>query len=152
VGSALTRLDERLAQRPIDVQLPSDLPLLSVDPVLLEQLFVNVLENAAKYTPAGTRIEIRAARQAESVLIDIVDHGPGLPPGCEEKVFDKFFRGPHVGMSGAGLGLPICRGIAEAHGGSIHAENVRGGGAAFRIALPIGGVPPALPQREGAAA
>ena len=150
VSSALTRLEQRLGSREISVRLPASLPLLLVDPVLLEQLFVNLLENAAKYTPAGTAIEIHAHKAHDQVEIEVIDHGPGLPPGSEERVFDKFYRGQHSGISGAGLGLPICRGIAEAHGGSLRAESRPGAGAVFCVSLPIGGVPPAGPQPEGA--
>ncbi|MET0390628.1 MAG: sensor histidine kinase KdpD [Polyangiales bacterium] len=151
VGSALTRLEDRLGERAISVQIAADLPLLLVDPVLFEQLLVNLLENAAKYTPAGTPIELHAARGSSGVVIDVRDHGPGITPGHEEKVFDKFFRGSHVGVAGAGLGLPICRGIAEAHGGTIHALQPHDGkgGAAFRITLPDA---PAPPESAGAAA
>ncbi|HTU61523.1 MAG TPA: sensor histidine kinase KdpD [Polyangiales bacterium] len=152
IGSALTRLEERLGEREILVTLEPALPLLLFDPVLIEQLFVNLLENAAKYTPAGTRIEIGAWRQGDSVVIDVLDHGPGLPSGSEEKVFDKFYRGSHTGVSGAGLGLPICRGIVEAHGGTIRAERRANAGALFRITLPVGGQPPTVPQPEEAAA
>jgi two-component system, OmpR family, sensor histidine kinase KdpD len=152
VGSALTRLEDRLGDRSVTVRLPSDLPLLFVDPVLFEQLFVNLLENAAKYTPPGTPIEITAKRAGETVVIELIDYGPGLSPGSEEKVFDKFYRGPHVGVSGAGLGLPICRGIAEVHGGSIVAERRIGAGAVFRITVPIGGEPPADLHHQGAGA
>jgi two-component system sensor histidine kinase KdpD len=140
VGSALTRLEDRLAEHPVSVQLAADLPLLHVDAVLFEQLFVNLLENAVKYTPAGTAIELRARRERDEVMIEVIDHGPGLPRGAEEKVFDKFFRGVHTGVPGAGLGLPICRGIAEAHGGTIRAQP--GAGAVFRITLRIAGEPP----------
>jgi two-component system sensor histidine kinase KdpD len=148
VSSALTRLEDRLGDRPLSVQLPEELPLLLVDPVLLEQLFVNLLENAAKYTPAGTPIEIRARREHDHVVVKLIDHGAGLPPGSEEKVFEKFYREPHSGLSGAGLGLAIARGIAEAHGGSIRAEQRADTGAVFQLVLPIGGVPPAGPPQE----
>jgi two-component system sensor histidine kinase KdpD len=152
VGSALTRMDERLGDRKVSVQVASDVPLLFVDPVLFELLFVNLLENAAKYTPAGTPIEIRARRQQDCVAIEVIDHGPGLPHGSEEKVFGKFYRGTHAGVSGAGLGLPICRGIVEAHGGSILAEQRASAGAVFSIMIPVGGEPPVVPQGEGAEA
>jgi two-component system sensor histidine kinase KdpD len=152
VGSALTRLEDRLADRKVNVDLPADLPLLFVDPVVFEQLFVNLLENASKYTPAGTPIEVRARQERETVRIDVSDSGPGLPPGSEERIFEKFQRGPHPGTSGAGLGLAICRGIAEAHGGSIRAENRSAGGATFHITLPSGGQPPPVPAGEGGAA
>jgi two-component system, OmpR family, sensor histidine kinase KdpD len=171
VSSALTRLETKLGDRPIEVKLAAGLPLLFVDPVLFEQLLVNLLENAAKYTPTGSPIEISAevaadvsadgsARAEPSVngasgepvvVLDILDHGPGIPPGDEEKVFAKFFRGPHTGayagVSGAGLGLPICRGIAEAHGGTIRAV-AHQGGARFRVTLPAGKQPPSVLPRE----
>lgn len=152
IGSALTRLEDRLAERAIDVQLEAALPLVLVDPVLLPQLFVNLLENALKYTPAGTPIAIRARRERDQVCIEVADHGPGLPPGSEERVFDKFYRGAHAGVAGAGLGLPICRGIVEAHGGTIRAHKGGASGAVFQIVLPVGGEPPALPVAEGALA
>jgi two-component system sensor histidine kinase KdpD len=137
---------ERLGDRPVKVDLPADLPLVSVDPVILEQLFVNLLENAVKYTPPGSPLEIDARAANGSIIVEVMDHGPGLPHGSEEKVFEKFFRGSHAGVSGAGLGLPICRGIAEAHGGTITAENRPGGGALFRVTLPIPAGGPSMPE------
>lgn len=145
VGSALTRLEQRLGERDVRVELPADLPLLWVDPVLLGQLLVNVLENACKYTPADTPLEIRAWRAGDRVLVEVADHGPGLPPGALDRVFEKFYRGnPASGIAGAGLGLSICRAIAEAHGGGMQARNGDGGGAVFRVELPVGGAPPSL--------
>ena len=152
IGSALTRLEDRLGTRQVSVRLPPDLPLLLVDPVLLEQLFLNLLENSAKYTPPGSPIEITAVRRGENVEIEVIDHGPGLPPGSEEKVFTKFFRGAHAGVAGAGLGLAIARGIVEAHGGSIRTEHRPSAGAVFSLTIPIGGEPPVVPQSEGAPA
>ncbi len=136
VSSALTRLEERLERRAVVVDIGSDVPLVYVDPVLFEQLFVNLLENADKYTPPDAPIEVRGRSEGQLVSIDVIDHGPGIPHGAETKIFDKFFRGPHVGVSGAGLGLPICKGIVEAHGGTISAENRASGGAIFRVVLP----------------
>ncbi|MBK6849258.1 MAG: sensor histidine kinase KdpD [Proteobacteria bacterium] len=144
VGSALTRLETRLEARRVRVVIPADLPLLFVDPVLWEQLFVNLLENADKYTPPGSPLEIVARRDGDRVAIEVIDHGPGLPPGSEQELFEKFVRGPHRGVAGAGLGLSICRGIAEAHGGTIRAENHPDGGAVFRIVVPTGGEAPSL--------
>jgi two-component system sensor histidine kinase KdpD len=149
VGSALTRLEARLGARPIRVSIGADVPLLRVDPVLFEQVFVNLLENAEKYTPPGSALEIVAARDGEHVVIDVIDHGEGLPAGAGDRVFEKFYRGPHQGVSGAGLGLPICKGIVEAHGGTIRAETRAGGGAAFHISLPLEGTPPSV-SFEGA--
>ena len=144
VGSALTRLESRLGDRPIKVDLGSP-PLLSVDPVLFEQLFVNLLENAAKYTPPASPIEIAARVEDGRIVIDVRDRGPGLPPGQEEAVFEKFVRGTHGGVPGVGLGLPICRAIAEAHGGTIVAQNRPDGGALFRVSLPLDRQPPTVP-------
>lgn len=149
IGSSLTRLEAKLGAREITVDIAPDVPLVLVDPVLFEQIFVNLLENADKYTPSQTAIEIRARREDDQVSIEVSDHGPGLPVGAELKVFDKFFRGPHAGVSGAGLGLPICKGIAEAHGGSIVARNRPGGGATFHVTIPSGGTPPSVSPRGG---
>lgn len=145
VASALTRLERRLSGRPIDVELPDNLPLISADPILFEQVLVNLLDNVVKHAPPGTGIEVRARAAPASVSIEISDRGPGLPQGDEERIFEKFFRGPEVRAAGAGLGLAICRGIVAAHGGTLVAENREGGGATFRIELPIVGSAPPLP-------
>ncbi len=142
IGAALTRLEDRLEQRRVTVQITPNVPSLFVDPVLLQQLFINLLENADKYTPAGTPLEIAARCDTEQVVIDLRDHGPGLPSGAQENLFDKFVRGPHAGIGGAGLGLAICRAIAQVHGGTLFAENHAAGGAVFHLTLPIGGEPP----------
>jgi two-component system, OmpR family, sensor histidine kinase KdpD len=143
VGVALIRLDVRLRDHPVQVRLPPDLPLVPLDAVLIEQVFVNLLENAIKYTPSGTPIEISALADGSVVRIEVADRGPGLPVGEEIRVFDKFYRAPEtVARGGIGLGLTICRGIITAHGGRIWAENRPGGGAAFRFTLPLTGAPP----------
>ncbi len=142
VGAALTRFEGPLQNRPVRTHIADDLPWICVDDVLLEQVFVNILENAMKYTPAGTGIEIDASRKGPNVIISIRDHGSGLLPGDESRVFEKFFRGKTEGARGVGLGLAICRAIVHGHGGTIAAENASGGGALFRMELPIGGVPP----------
>jgi len=152
VGSALTRLESQLEGRPVRTDLPADLPLVSVDAVLLEQVFVNLLENAAKYTPPGSAIEIVARAGDGAVAIDVADRGPGITSGDESRLFEKFFRGRNTGntgwtgSAGAGLGLAICRGVISAHGGTIAAANRPGGGAAFRMVLPIVGTPPPAPS------
>jgi two-component system sensor histidine kinase KdpD len=151
IGSALTRLEARLGDRAVNVSVAADVPLLLVDPVLFEQVFVNLLENAEKYTPRGSRIDIRGRREGDLVVIEVSDQGPGVPAGSEARVFEKFFRGPHQGVSGAGLGLPICKGIVEAHGGAIRAENRPEGGATFHIVIPCGGTPPAMTSPGGEA-
>lgn len=149
IGVALIRLDDLLQGRDVQVQLPPDLPLLPLDGLLIEEVLINLLENAAKYTPAGSPITISARTEDQAVTVDVADRGPGLPPGEESRIFEKFYRS--VGSApgpGVGLGLTICRGIIQAHGGKIWAENRPGGGAVFRFTLPIEGTPPALPPRE----
>lgn len=145
VGAALNRLDAQLNQRALSTQLAPDLPLIAIDGVLIEQVLINLIENVIKHTPAGSPIEISAIAHADGVLISIADRGPGLPPGDEQRIFEKFYRSPSVGMSrGVGLGLTICKGIVEAHGGRIWAENRPGGGTVVRFSLPVGGVPPQI--------
>lgn len=147
IGSALSRLEKRLAGRDVQVALAPDLPLLALDEVLFEQMVLNLLENACKYTPPGSPIRIAARVQGGRVLVEVADRGPGLPAGKEEKIFDKFYR-IDKRAHGFGLGLAICRAIAVAHGGTITAENRPGGGAVFRITLPIGAGPPEEPAPE----
>jgi two-component system sensor histidine kinase KdpD len=142
IGAALTRLEKQLRDRLVSTHITEDLPWICVDDVLLEQVFVNILENAVKYTPAGSEIEIAAQRNGENVVVSIKDNGAGLQPGDETRVFEKFFRGKTDGARGVGLGLAICRAIVQGHGGSISAENSLAGGAIFRFELPIGGIPP----------
>ena len=146
VGSALAACAPVLAGRPLAVKLADDLPLLELDAVLFERVLVNLLENAAKYTPAGSAIEIAARVDGDQVLLTVDDHGPGLPAGREEQLFEKFERGAKESATpGVGLGLAICRAIVQAHGGSIHGETrLRHGasdGARFSIRLPLGHPP-----------
>jgi two-component system sensor histidine kinase KdpD len=149
ISSALAHSEDRLGPRKVRVELAPDLPLVFVDPVLLDQLFINLFENAAKYTPPDTPIDVSAHLDGKSIAVEVIDHGPGLPPGSERQVFEKFYRGSHTGIPGAGLGLPICQAIGEAHGGTIRAERRPGAGAVFVITIPIGGTPPAVGQRQG---
>jgi two-component system sensor histidine kinase KdpD len=139
IGSARRRLREELDHHVVRVDIPDDFPLLFVDGALMEQAFLNLLENAARYTPPGSQIEITARAQDKGVEIRIADNGPGLPPGTESRVFEKFFRGPTpTGDSrrSVGLGLTICQAIVQAHGGQITASNRPGGGAEFLLTLP----------------
>jgi two-component system sensor histidine kinase KdpD len=142
VGSALSRIEGRIDGRPITTEIPSDLPLAPVDPVLFEHALVNLLENALKYTPAGSPIEIAARRAGGGIELELADRGPGLPEPAEP-LFEKFVRHAPHGTGGVGLGLPIARGIARAHGGDVVAENRPGGGARFVLNLPLGGGAPA---------
>jgi two-component system sensor histidine kinase KdpD len=150
VGVALIRMGERLNEHPVEVRLPADLPLVPLDAVLLEQVFINLLENAAKYTPAGTPIVVSAAATPGLVTVTVADHGPGLVPGEEARIFEKFYRGGDAPPGkGVGLGLTICRGIVMAHGGRIWAENRPEGGAAIRFTLPLTGPAPLpIPSEE----
>ena len=146
VGVALIRMADKLKAHRVTTDLPADLPLVPIDGLLIEQVLVNLLENAAKYTPAGTEITIQARAEADAVIVEVADRGPGIPEGEEERIFDKFHRLPGGAASGGvGLGLTICRGIVAAHGGRISASGRPGGGAIFRIQLPLGGPPPDLP-------
>ena len=147
IGVALLRVDQQLRDHPITTSYPPDLPLVPVDEILLEQVFVNLLENAAKYTPPGTPIDVGAEAGSGEVIAYVADRGPGIPRGEEETIFQKFYRGG-AGGGGIGLGLTICRGIVTAHGGKIWAENRPGGGAVFRLTLPITGTPPELVPEE----
>lgn len=139
VGAALVRLERALAGRPIETHLDPAAPLVYVDPVLFEQLLWNLLENASKHTPAGSALAIASRVRDGWIDIEVLDRGPGLPPGSENRVFEKFWRATPGSGSGAGLGLAICRAIALAHGGSIVAENRADGGACFRVTLPLRG-------------
>jgi two-component system sensor histidine kinase KdpD len=146
VGVALQARASVLARHAIRVDLPADLPLLEFDAVLMERVFCNLLENAAKYTPEGSRIEISARRRGDEVEIVVADNGPGLPAGKEEALFEKFARGQvESAVSGVGLGLAIVRAIVEVHKGSVRAENCAEGGARFVISLPAG-EPPQVPE------
>ena len=137
-GAALQSRREVLAHHQVKVDLPADLPLVNCDAVLIERVLVNLLENAAKYTPQGSLITVTAAAKPDIIEVTVFDQGPGLPPGQERAVFDKFVRGQkESGVPGVGLGLAICKAIVEAHGGEISAANHPGGGAQFTFSLPL---------------
>jgi two-component system sensor histidine kinase KdpD len=142
VGAALASVERRLGARPVTVRLSPDLPLVQMDDVLIGQVLINLLDNAVKYTPPGTAITVLATTAGDSVTVEVADRGPGLPRGEEERVFEKFYRGPSASGRGAGLGLAIARGIVAAHGGRIWAQNLPEGGVAFLFTLPIGERPP----------
>lgn len=145
VGAALAQLKARLREHRVGVELPADLPWVSADARLLEQVLLNLIENAVKYSPAGTLILIKAMSTGDSISVEVADQGPGLPSGTEERVFEKFYQvQPEHAAAGAGLGLAICRIIVEAHGGTIRAANRPEGGASFVFALPMRGQPPAI--------
>jgi two-component system sensor histidine kinase KdpD len=143
VGSALARIEKHLGARRVDIDLAPGLPLVPLDPLLVEQVLINLLDNAVKYAPGDSPIRISAAVDGDAIVVTVADRGPGFAPGEETRVFDKFYRGEHAGTrSGAGLGLAIARGIVESHGGRITAEPRPGGGALFRFTLPLATPPP----------
>ncbi|HEV7802132.1 MAG TPA: DUF4118 domain-containing protein, partial [Burkholderiales bacterium] len=150
VGSVVTRLQGRAADRHIDLNIPDALPLVYVDPAMIEQVIENMLENAFKYTPSGTPIEVGAEAREQAFAMWVADRGPGFAPGQAAKLFEKFYRGQaERAESGVGLGLTICRAIVEAHGGRISAANREGGGAIFTFTLPATQQPPKIaPEAE----
>lgn len=142
VGSALHAIRPALGSRTVRVVLPEDLPMVNIDAVLIERVLVNLLENAGKYTPPDTPIEIGAGHSSDMVELWIDDYGPGLPKGNEEAIFSKFERGRKESATpGVGLGLAICRAIAQAHGGAIQGVTRADGGARFILRLPRGEPP-----------
>lgn len=148
VGTTLLRMERFLENHSLKTTLPHDLPLVPIDGVLIEQVLVNLLENAIKYTPSGSAIELSAWKEGDGVCIEVADRGPGLPHGEEERIFDKFYRLRVSNTSGVGLGLAISKAIIQAHGGNIWASNRPGGGASFRFTLPIGSNPPQVELEE----
>jgi two-component system sensor histidine kinase KdpD len=148
VGMAFNRLADKLREHPLTVKLPDDLPLVYCDGLLMGQVLTNLLENAVKYTPPGTPLELSVKPMAFDVVVELADRGPGIPPGDKERIFEKFVRG-HGAGGGVGLGLTICRSIVTAHGGIIWAENRPDGGAVFRFTLPLEGQPPLREREEG---
>jgi two-component system sensor histidine kinase KdpD len=140
VGSALERAKKILARHRVEVAIPSDLPMIAVDPVLFEQVLFNLLDNAAKYAPAATAIRIQGWAERDAVKLQVLDEGEGIPPDDVERIFDKFHRvqrGDQV-RAGTGLGLSISRGFLDAMHGSITAANrTDRQGAVFTITLPV---------------
>jgi len=143
-GSALRRIEPLLPASRIRLALAPDLPDLHLDPVLLEQVFFNLFDNAAKYAPPGSLVNVAAWPAGAEVFITIANTGAGLPPDELERIFDKFHRAalgggtsPDGGQAGTGLGLSICRGFIEAQGGKITAANLSRGGVVFTITFPI---------------
>jgi two-component system sensor histidine kinase KdpD len=150
IGAGIKLLEASLADHPVRVDLAPDLPLLEFDAVLMERVFCNLIENAAKYSPAGTAIDIAVAREGAMARISVGDRGPGIAAERRERIFDLFVRGDAESATpGVGLGLAICRTIVEAHGGSIAADERPGGGACLRFTLPLGEPPRVEPEESG---
>lgn len=144
IGAAIGLLGNALAAHPVKVSLPRDLPLLEFDAVLIERVLCNLIENAAKYSPAGSTIDIGAQEYADAVEISVEDNGPGFPQENTDALFGMFVRGKaESGAPGTGLGLAISRTIVEAHGGRIGAGNRVAGGGRVSFTLPKG-TPPLL--------
>ncbi len=150
IGSALQRASKVLAHHIVELSIASDMPSLEIDPVLFEQVLFNLLDNAAKYAPAGSRVQISAELGENHIRVKVADEGDGIPDGDLERIFDKFYRVYAAdSKTGTGLGLPICRGFVEAMGGTITAANRSDRhGALFVITLPV----PVKPFQERAAA
>ncbi len=150
IGTTLSRLTHALDQRQLSVAVEPDLPMLWIDFVLIEHVLVNLLENAAKYSPSHTPIRISARREGHAIVVEVADEGIGVPPADRERIFDKFYRvqrGDRHG-AGTGLGLSICRGIIEAHSGKIAASSPADGqGTVFTVTLPAEKAPPAMTER-----
>lgn len=146
----LGRMQQLLLGRAVTTDLPADLPPVELDYMMIDQVLTNLLENALRYTPAGSPIEIAAAYSATELIISVADHGPGIPRSDLERIFDKFYRamGRARATGGTGIGLAVCRGLIEAHGGRIWAENRPGGGAIFRFTLPWRRMENRLPETE----
>jgi two-component system sensor histidine kinase KdpD len=137
IGAALNRLDDRMLDREVTTTLPSDLPLVPFDSLMIEQVLVNLLENAAKHTQPGMAVDVTARMVGGAVEVEVADRGPGVAKEDTERVFDKFYRAREREGGGVGLGLTICRGIILAHGGRIWVSPRAGGGASFCFTLPI---------------
>lgn len=135
IGTALERTEKLLAGRRVETDLPENLPLVPLDPVLMELVFVNLIENAVRHAPDAP-LDISARERMDGLEVSFADRGPGLNPEELERVFEKFYRASSA--PGAGLGLAICKAVVEAHGGTIRAENRPGGGAVFLLTLPRG--------------
>jgi two-component system sensor histidine kinase KdpD len=147
INVAMNHTKRDLANHELILDIPPDLPLVRVDFVLMQQALVNLLHNAAVYTPPGTRVRVTAKVDGQYLLLLLADRGPGLPPDALERVFDKFYRAPNAAPGGTGLGLSITRGLVEAQGGTVAAENRTNGGARFTIRLPLGDPPVIMPEQ-----
>lgn len=148
IGVAAKNLNHELNGRALTIDSAPDVPLIQADFVLLEQVLVNLIDNACAYTPSGTPISISARKVKKHVELRVRDFGAGLPANDFERVFDKFYRVPGTATGGTGLGLSISRGLIEAHGGTLTAQNASGGGAEFIIRLPLTDAPPPVKEAE----
>lgn len=137
IGSALNRLEPALKGRAVSTNVPENLRLVPLDDVLIEQVLTNLIENTVRYTPPGSPVEIRVDLDEKKVTVEVLDRGPGVPPEDRDRIFKKFYRGDVKGLPGSGLGLAICRGIIQAHGGTMGIRPREGGGSVFYFSLPL---------------
>jgi len=141
IGSSLQQIGSPLKNRQVNVEIPAKLPLVSLDFVLFSRVLVNIIDNALKYSPQDKPIDIHTRITNHHLELSVADRGEGIPPEDLERIFDKFYRVQRPdNVGGTGLGLSICKGIIEAHGGSIRVVNRRGGGAIFTISMPLEGI------------
>ena len=138
IGAALTQVEAVLHHHKIVTDIVADLPMVLIDGMMIEQVLVNLLENAGKYTPEHTTITVAVTIHDNKVMVTVSDEGPGIPVHSEQKIFDKFYTiARDVAHKGTGLGLAICSGIIRLHGGAIQVTNKINGGAAFSFSLPL---------------
>ncbi|MFN8636978.1 MAG: DUF4118 domain-containing protein [Chloroflexota bacterium] len=153
VREVIGRLHAVVQGRPVELAIDDDLPPISLDYLMIDQVVTNLIENAVKYTPAGTPLAVQVTRQGGRLQVAVVDRGPGIPPARRDAVFDKFYRlERRAGIQGSGLGLAVSKGLVEGHGGRIWIDETPGGGATFRFELPLpdgSATPPELPSADG---
>lgn len=138
IGVAVNRLGNLLTNRPLDIKVQPNLPLVQADYVLIEQVLVNLLDNALKYSKRGSEIVVTTQQRGKNIETSVANQGEGIPDTDLSKVFDKFYRlNSPLQVSGTGLGLAICKGIIEAHGGQIWAKNNKHGGVTITFTLPL---------------
>jgi len=137
-GVVLNRLERQLREHPVEIHIAGDLPPVAIDGLLIQEVLMNLLDNACKFSPPNSTIDLSARQMDSELVVEVADRGAGLPPGHEQRLFEKFYRVDHDSRRGTGIGLAICRGIVELHGGKISAEDRPGGGAVFRFSLPVG--------------
>ncbi len=138
IAQALSRLRPALEGRPLEMQIPADLPTVVVDPDLISIALAHLLDNAVKYSPPGTAITVAARQDGDTVMVSVSDHGPGIAPGEQSRVFERFHRGSSGGqVPGTGMGLSIAGEIVKVHGGRLWVENLREGGACFSFSVPL---------------
>ena len=135
----LDRMQPLVQGRQLALNIPEDLPPVELDYMMIDQVLTNLIENVLRYTPAGSPVEVTVSTTATEMSVSVADRGPGIPSSDLERIFDKFYRvmGRTREISGSGVGLAVCRGLVEAHGGRIWAANRSGGGAIFRFTLPL---------------